>query len=270
MGNGPFVGTAERLNGRTRLAPPITRAHPHPTTERPSVDPSQTTRTHQTDSYPRLSSSHSQDTYSNKSWCIVAQQMFALKEVVSRSAPLRSVRTITPPRPNRPPSQHLTTFTSCDPHSQNQMEREMLGYLEWNVVVSGEEIAGLDETLRTKFGPSPAAPPTPATPSLLAPFPSTPAIHIAPASAAHAYPSPPSSPIALSTSASSESSPASSLGEPCATPPDAAPGGYEAAKKVFEGRHRSSAAAHDGGVVTKVVERGGEEEEEEMDGVSAW
>ncbi|KAL7413460.1 hypothetical protein BDY24DRAFT_388619 [Mrakia frigida] len=166
------------------------------------------------------------DTYSNKSWCIVAQQMFALKEV-------------------------------------NQMEREMLGYLEWNVTVSGEEIAGLDETLRTKFGPGPPVPPTPSTPSLVAPFPSIPSIHIAPSSAANAYPSPPTSPIALSTSASSESSPASSLGEPCTTPPDAAPGGYEAAKKVYDERHP---------VITKVVERavGDEECDEEMEAVSSW
>jgi hypothetical protein len=37
------------------------------------------------------------DTYSNQSWCIVAQKMFELKEM-------------------------------------NQMEREMCGYLEWNLV----------------------------------------------------------------------------------------------------------------------------------------
>jgi hypothetical protein len=37
------------------------------------------------------------DTYSNQSWCVVAQKMFALKEM-------------------------------------NQMEREMCGYLEWNLV----------------------------------------------------------------------------------------------------------------------------------------
>lgn len=145
------------------------------------------------------------------------------------------------------------------------MEREMLGYLEWNVTVSGEEIAGLDETLRTKFGPGPPVPPTPSTPSLLAPYPSIPSIHnIAPSSAANAYPSPPSSPIALSTSASSESSPASSLGEPCTTPPNAAPAGYEAAKKVYDERHP---------VITKVVERVAAEEDcdEEMEeGVSSW
>lgn len=149
----------------------------------------------------------------------------------------------------------------------------MLGYLEWNVVVSGEEIAGLNETLRTKFGPSPTAPPTPSTPSLLAPFPATPAIHIAPSSAANAYPSPPSSPIALSTSASSESSPASSLGEPaCATPPEVGAGGFEAAAKkgLVDDRRHSHRQPHEGQVVTKVVERAADDEEEEMDGVTAW
>jgi hypothetical protein len=41
------------------------------------------------------------DTYSNQSWCIVAQKMFELKEM-------------------------------------NQMEREMCGYLEWNLVSTCE------------------------------------------------------------------------------------------------------------------------------------
>ncbi|ORX36622.1 cyclin-like protein, partial [Kockovaella imperatae] len=42
------------------------------------------------------------DTYSNQSWGIVAQKMFALKEI-------------------------------------NQMEREMCGYLDWNLNISGPE-----------------------------------------------------------------------------------------------------------------------------------
>lgn len=118
------------------------------------------------------------------------------------------------------------------------------------------------DTLRTKFGPGPAVPPTPVTPSLLPTYPQIPSIVIAPSSAAMAYPSPPSSPIALSISASSDSSPASSLGEPCTTPPDAAAiGGYEASKKAFDERHPQ-------GVVTKVVERAcNDEDEEEMEGV---
>ncbi|KAG7562695.1 hypothetical protein FFLO_01855 [Filobasidium floriforme] len=45
------------------------------------------------------------DTYSNQSWCIVAQKMFELKEM-------------------------------------NQMEREMCGYLEWNLVSTPESCRG--------------------------------------------------------------------------------------------------------------------------------
>lgn len=45
------------------------------------------------------------DTYSNQSWCIVAQKMFELKEM-------------------------------------NQMEREMCGYLEWNLVSTRESRRG--------------------------------------------------------------------------------------------------------------------------------
>jgi hypothetical protein len=47
------------------------------------------------------------DTYSNQSWCIVAQKMFELKEM-------------------------------------NQMEREMCGYLEWNLVSTCESCGGCD------------------------------------------------------------------------------------------------------------------------------
>ncbi|WWC70198.1 uncharacterized protein I206_104148 [Kwoniella pini CBS 10737] len=56
------------------------------------------------------------DTYSNQSWSIVAQKMFALKEV-------------------------------------NQMEREMCGYLEWNLNVAGDEIVDFEAKIRSEHGP---------------------------------------------------------------------------------------------------------------------
>lgn len=56
------------------------------------------------------------DTYSNQSWGIVAQKMFALKEI-------------------------------------NQMEREMCGYLEWNLNVGGEEVVAFESSVRAEFGP---------------------------------------------------------------------------------------------------------------------
>jgi hypothetical protein len=56
------------------------------------------------------------DTYSNQSWGIVAQKMFALKEI-------------------------------------NQMEREMCGYLEWNLNVAGEEVMDFEAKTRSEHGP---------------------------------------------------------------------------------------------------------------------
>ncbi|WWC61878.1 uncharacterized protein I303_104463 [Kwoniella dejecticola CBS 10117] len=56
------------------------------------------------------------DTYSNQSWSIVAQKMFALKEI-------------------------------------NQMEREMCGYLEWNLNVAGDEIVNFEAKIRSEHGP---------------------------------------------------------------------------------------------------------------------
>ena len=56
------------------------------------------------------------DTYSNQSWGIVAQKMFALKEI-------------------------------------NQMEREMCGYLEWNLNVSGSELESFERKVRAEHGP---------------------------------------------------------------------------------------------------------------------
>ena len=55
------------------------------------------------------------DTYSNQSWSIVAQKMFELKEI-------------------------------------NQMEREMCGYLEWNLNVMGDEVVDFEARVRTEHG----------------------------------------------------------------------------------------------------------------------
>lgn len=170
------------------------------------------------------------DTYSNKSWAIVAQNMFPLKEI-------------------------------------NQMEREMLGYLEWNVDVGLEQMQELQYTLDTSFNafrlPSRSSPssaasahhlagsaprsaatqlqshqlPTPASSTTSSPMS---VASSAPASAAHSpaflqsaaaaavvgdhsYPSPPYSPCAsLDFGASAASTPASSNASPheCKTPPN--------------------------------------------------
>lgn len=56
------------------------------------------------------------DTYSNQSWSIVAQKMFALKEI-------------------------------------NQMEREMCSYLEWNLNVMGDEVVDFEARIRAEHGP---------------------------------------------------------------------------------------------------------------------
>ncbi|ORY33962.1 hypothetical protein BCR39DRAFT_577668 [Naematelia encephala] len=60
------------------------------------------------------------DTYSNQSWGIVAQKMFALKEI-------------------------------------NQMEREMCGYLEWNLNVMGDEVLEFEARVRAEHGPKAVA-----------------------------------------------------------------------------------------------------------------
>jgi hypothetical protein len=70
------------------------------------------------------------DTYSNKSWCIVGQGMFALREV-------------------------------------NQMEREMCAYLDWELNVEPDHLRDFERALRQTFtGPGPyhvAALPGPTT-----------------------------------------------------------------------------------------------------------
>jgi hypothetical protein len=55
------------------------------------------------------------DTYSNKSWAIVAQGMFSLREV-------------------------------------NQMEREMCGYLDWEITVDNDVLSKFEAALYQDFG----------------------------------------------------------------------------------------------------------------------
>lgn len=55
------------------------------------------------------------DTYSNKSWCVVGQGMFSLREI-------------------------------------NQMEREMCGYLEWVLNVQQDELEAFTEKVQAEFG----------------------------------------------------------------------------------------------------------------------
>jgi hypothetical protein len=72
------------------------------------------------------------DTYSNKSWCIVGQGMFALREI-------------------------------------NQMEREMCSYLEWELNVDPKSLQEFEHLVRKEFygpGPYTAIPlPTPSKPA---------------------------------------------------------------------------------------------------------
>ncbi|CAE6350386.1 hypothetical protein RSOLAG22IIIB_04743 [Rhizoctonia solani] len=61
------------------------------------------------------------DTYSNKSWCVVGQGMFTLREI-------------------------------------NQMEREMCGYLEWCLNVKPEDLRDFELMVRKEYGSASAAP----------------------------------------------------------------------------------------------------------------
>lgn len=93
------------------------------------------------------------DTYSNQSWCIVGQKMFALKEI-------------------------------------NQMEREMCGYLDWNLNVSGEEVAEFEARVRAEHGPVRRSATSEVSLASVSP-----AVSVAgSSSAAAAYPSPKSTP----------------------------------------------------------------------------
>jgi len=59
------------------------------------------------------------DTYSNKSWAIVGQHMFTLKEI-------------------------------------NQMEREMCGYLEWLLNIDPNELKAFELAVKDQYGPNSA------------------------------------------------------------------------------------------------------------------
>ncbi|KAB5592473.1 hypothetical protein CTheo_4064 [Ceratobasidium theobromae] len=66
------------------------------------------------------------DTYSNKSWCVVGQGMFTLREI-------------------------------------NQMEREMCGYLEWCLNVKPEDLRDFEAMVRKEYGSAaPVSAPAPA------------------------------------------------------------------------------------------------------------
>ena len=68
------------------------------------------------------------DTYSNQSWGIVAQKMFALKEI-------------------------------------NQMEREMCSYLEWNLNVMDDQVVEFEARIRAESEPKPLVKPSRLVPS---------------------------------------------------------------------------------------------------------
>ncbi|WOO85629.1 PHO85 cyclin-2 [Vanrija pseudolonga] len=98
------------------------------------------------------------DTYSNQSWCIVGQKMFALKEI-------------------------------------NQMEREMCGYLEWNLNVAGDELAEFEARTRAEHGPRAVARASSAVSSEVSLAASSPAETLA-----NVYPSPETTPDPSSSS----------------------------------------------------------------------
>ncbi|KDQ09976.1 hypothetical protein BOTBODRAFT_178534 [Botryobasidium botryosum FD-172 SS1] len=121
------------------------------------------------------------DTYSNKSWCVVGQGMFSLREI-------------------------------------NQMEREMCAYLEWVLTVPKEGLEVFEAELKDGLVVSLAAAAGLATPPMdsMDSMPRAAHHHSSPSDDKLAYPSPEASPISLSPSHSDSSTPASST---CQTPP---------------------------------------------------
>jgi hypothetical protein len=121
------------------------------------------------------------DTYSNKSWCVVGQGMFSLREI-------------------------------------NQMEREMCGYLEWVLNVQNSELVEFEERVKKEFGgqviKSSSIPASLPIHSTTPPRPLQPRVAREPSSVS--YPTPESSPPSpTSPSHSNSTSPASST---CQTP----------------------------------------------------
>lgn len=167
------------------------------------------------------------DTYSNQSWGIVAQKMFALKEI-------------------------------------NQMEREMCGYLEWNLNVQGQETVDFEEQVRAAHGSRPPSrsehmftPETTPDPSSSRPIRQIPS----PYKTKYQPPCPPSPPISpnfvshspaphfASANSSLQSSPAS---DDCKTPSPVAvtsssrsiSKGADITRAFTEGRHQRQHATH--------------------------
>lgn len=97
------------------------------------------------------------DTYSNQSWGIVAQKMFALKEI-------------------------------------NQMEREMCGYLEWNLNVGGDEVLDFEARIRAEHGPNAVMAPKAASSASSLDLPPVASSSSSSPAVAHGYPSPETTP----------------------------------------------------------------------------
>ena len=130
------------------------------------------------------------DTYSNKSWCIVGQNLYTLKEV-------------------------------------NQMEREMCSYLEWLLHVEAPELEAFTQRVKKEYGADcgPVPPQWVSTPAAVAPVVAAPlvapiestSVRQTTTAPTQSYPSPgPSSPP--TPSRSNQSSPETS-DEECLTPP---------------------------------------------------
>jgi hypothetical protein len=99
------------------------------------------------------------DTYSNKSWCVVGQGMFSLKEI-------------------------------------NQMEREMCSYLEWKLNFEPAELAAFESKVRREFATTRSGVSVPRIDTTVSSVPtSAPAAVVRKTS----YPSPPDSPTSPPT-----------------------------------------------------------------------
>ncbi|KAI0317126.1 hypothetical protein OF83DRAFT_1172242 [Amylostereum chailletii] len=195
------------------------------------------------------------DTYSNKSWCIVVQGMFALREI-------------------------------------NQMEREMCSYLEWQLNVDPTVLREFETRVRRDFSsvgpypplllPTPASDPSPSNPTFFGssmpssaasassspsaastssapatiPYPTIPPPAVYTLPPPPSIPSPSSSPSTPESSRSTSTSPASSISPP--TPPDTTPGydvkivgdkphgfsRYDTGNKIRRSSHASLDAAY--------------------------
>jgi len=121
------------------------------------------------------------DTYSNKSWCVVGQGMFSLREI-------------------------------------NQMEREMCGYLEWHLNFDPQELQEFESKTRKEYGRGAAVSRPVVPPIITTPLPRISAAESRKRDISHPYPSPPSSP-SPSTPSPSHSNTSSPESATCLTPP---------------------------------------------------